>query len=169
MAKLYPPYIEGTIPAFYKTTDLDGTVRAELTVPFSMNKAVSKWEVKGFSLKLKNVFGDDSPIITTTTASNDNSRYYLDADYRVVFSLNEEMLSRLIVGQFYKVQIAYQYIEANIIQTGYYSTVGIVKYTTQPTMEISGLTTDTINMHRYSYVGKYSQVAYEYKQVDIDR
>ena len=36
--KLYPPNIEGTIPAFY------GTV---LTVPFSMNKAVSKRDVYG--------------------------------------------------------------------------------------------------------------------------
>jgi hypothetical protein len=98
MAKLYPPYIEGTIPAFYKTTDLDGTVRAELTVPFSMNKAVSKWEVKGFSLKLKNVFGDDSYLINTTTASDSNSRYYLDADYRVVFSLNENTLNKLTPG-----------------------------------------------------------------------
>jgi hypothetical protein len=88
MAKLYPPYIEGTIPAFYKTVDSDGTVRAELTVPFSMNKAVSKWEVKGFSLKLKNVFGDDSYLISTSTAADNNSRYNLDSDYKVVFSLN---------------------------------------------------------------------------------
>lgn len=162
MAKLYPPYIEGTIPAFYKTTDLDGTVRAELTVPFSMNKAVSKWEVKGFSLKLKNVFGDDSYLINTTTASDSNSRYYLDADYRVVFSLNENTLNKLTPGQFYKVQIAY--ISNDTI--GYYSTVGIVKYTTQPDLEIAGLSTNIINMHRYSYVGKYSQAAYDYIEVE---
>lgn len=46
MAKLFPPNIEGTIPAFY------GTV---LTVPFSMNKAVSKYEVKDFIIKIKTV------------------------------------------------------------------------------------------------------------------
>ena len=165
MAKLYPPYIEGTIPAFYKTTDLDGTVRAELTVPFSMNKAVSKWEVQGFSLKLKNVFGDDSYLISTTTSENNNSRYNLDSDYKVVFSLNEDMLLKLTVGQFYKVQIAYISNDA----IGYYSTVGIVKYTTEPEMEIAGLTTEVINMHRYSYVGKYAQVAYDYTPVSILR
>ena len=165
MAKLYPPYIEGTIPAFYKTTDLDGTVRAELTVPFSMNKAVSKWEVQGFSLKLKNVFGDDSYLISTTTAADSNSRYNLDSDYKVVFSLNEYMLSKLTVGQFYKVQIAY--ISNDSI--GYYSTVGVVKYTTEPSMEIAGLSTEVINMHRYSYVGKYAQVSYDYAQVNILR
>jgi hypothetical protein len=38
MDKFYPPNIEGTIPAFY------GTV---LTVPFSMNKTVSKSNVYG--------------------------------------------------------------------------------------------------------------------------
>jgi hypothetical protein len=39
--KLYPPNIEGTIPAFY------GKGTATLTVPFSMNRTVSKSEVWG--------------------------------------------------------------------------------------------------------------------------
>lgn len=161
MAKLYPPYIEGTIPAFYKTVDLDGTVRAQLTVPFSMNKAVSKWEVAGFSLKLKNVFGDDSYLISKTADYNP----YLDINRRVVFNLNAEELQGLTVGQFYKVQIAYRGHDGII---GYYSTVGIVKYTTRPTMEMPGLSTEVINMHRYSYIGKYSQVAYAYNKVEIN-
>jgi hypothetical protein len=50
MGKLYPPYLEGTIPAFCDTKE--GTV---LTVPFSMNRAVSKREVAGFYLKLKTI------------------------------------------------------------------------------------------------------------------
>jgi hypothetical protein len=41
---LYPPYIEGTIPAFY-TDSTNGTTK--LIVPFSMNKAVSKDSVYG--------------------------------------------------------------------------------------------------------------------------
>ena len=44
MAKLYPPHIEGTIPAFYGTT---------LVVPFSMNQAVGASEVKNIVLKIK--------------------------------------------------------------------------------------------------------------------
>ena len=44
--KLYPPNIEGTIPAFYGTT---------LVVPFSMNKAVSKIEVEGMAIKIKTI------------------------------------------------------------------------------------------------------------------
>ena len=54
MAKLYPPNINGTIPAFCND---NGTVL--ITVPFSMNKAVSKSEVGGFALKIKTVSGPD--------------------------------------------------------------------------------------------------------------
>jgi hypothetical protein len=46
MAKLYPPYIEGSIPAFYGTA---------LTVPFSMNRSVGRQEVSGITLKVKTV------------------------------------------------------------------------------------------------------------------
>lgn len=46
MAKLYPPVIEGTIPAF------NGT---DLTVPFSMNRSVSIAQIGGFALKIKTI------------------------------------------------------------------------------------------------------------------
>lgn len=51
MSKLYPPVIEGTIPAFNK--DTDGTIT--LMVPFSMNRSVSKADIKGFSVKVKTI------------------------------------------------------------------------------------------------------------------
>mgnify|MGYP003318917547 CR=1 FL=1 len=38
MAKLFPPLIDGTIPAFYSNDE--GAVK--ITVPFSMNRAVNK-------------------------------------------------------------------------------------------------------------------------------
>ena len=47
MSKLYPPYIEGTIPAFCENKQ--GTVI--MTVPFSMNRAVNKKQVSGVCLK----------------------------------------------------------------------------------------------------------------------
>ena len=53
IGKLYPPYIEGTLPAFCDAKE--GTV---LTVPFSMNRAVNKKEVAGFVLKMKNIQSD---------------------------------------------------------------------------------------------------------------
>jgi len=48
--KLYPPIIGSTIPAFYEE---NGTVK--ITVPFSMNRAVSAGSVAGFKLKIKTV------------------------------------------------------------------------------------------------------------------
>ena len=44
--KLYPPMIEGTLPAFY------GDV---MLIPFMMNKGVSENEITGFNLKVKTV------------------------------------------------------------------------------------------------------------------
>ena len=46
MAKLYPPHIEGTIPAFTGAT---------IVVPFSMNQAVGETEIKALTLKIKKV------------------------------------------------------------------------------------------------------------------
>ena len=36
MSKLFPPILEGTIPAFYSENGI-----VKITIPFSMNKAVS--------------------------------------------------------------------------------------------------------------------------------
>jgi hypothetical protein len=50
VSKLYPPIIGTFIPAFIleKGTDI-----IQISVPFSMNKAVSASDIKGFSLKIK--------------------------------------------------------------------------------------------------------------------
>mgnify|MGYP003504882314 CR=1 FL=1 len=56
MAKLYPPIIEGTLPAFYSTLNGNGTTGiTKLVVPFSMNKSVPFKNVKGIYLKIKNI------------------------------------------------------------------------------------------------------------------
>ncbi|MDD7754108.1 MAG: hypothetical protein PUJ51_06325 [Clostridiales bacterium] len=49
LKKLYPPEIEGVIPAFCGTA---------LVVPFSMNKTVSKSEISGMIIKIKTVFSN---------------------------------------------------------------------------------------------------------------
>jgi hypothetical protein len=61
--KLYPPIIEGILPAFYGT---------ELSVPFSMNKAVGKNEYDGFSLKIKNIRGNEYSQYYTSNTIIDN-------------------------------------------------------------------------------------------------
>lgn len=59
MAKLYPPYIEGVLPAFglkynKDKEDWDGVI----VIPFSLNKAVSQKDVLGMKIKIKSVQND---------------------------------------------------------------------------------------------------------------
>lgn len=51
MAWLYPPNLEGTLPAFY--SDEKGIVY--ITIPFSMNRTVGQGSVGGFRLRIKTV------------------------------------------------------------------------------------------------------------------
>lgn len=114
--KLYPPIIEGTIPAFCNQT---------IVVPFTMNKSVSEKEVKGFKLKIKTVQSGYQPFLTETIQMVNWNTDTSEVSFLLPGTLN--------IGQFYKIQIAYV-DTANII--GYYSTVGIVKYTSDPTISI---------------------------------
>lgn len=119
--KLYPPVINGTIPAFYDSS---------ITVPFEENKTVSEYD--GFALKIKTVQSNrliGTYFSTTNTFTNINTSL-----------LNE--------GQYYKVQLAY-YIGNEV--PGFYSTVGVTKYTTKPTVEILK------NTDGVSYFGIYNQ------------
>lgn len=143
MAKLYPPSINGTIPAFCK----DGTVL--ITVPFSMNKAVSKSEITGFALKIKTVSGIVKGVVKTSQSNN--SSYDVEENNKAIFDVSHLDFS---VGQYYKMQLAY--IGTNGV-VGYYSTVGVAKYTTMPSITIDGLNFGRINSHNYFYTGVYSQ------------
>lgn len=136
--KLYPPLIEGSISAFY------GTV---LTVPFTMNRAVSKNAIDGIAIKIKTI--QSGLYILDTKASLDNITF--DTICTANFKLDNENL--LKEGQYYKIQIAY--INTDGI-TGYFSSVATVKYTSQPTVSIANLNVNAQNTHQYEYVGNYS-------------
>ena len=142
MAKLYPPYINGTIPAFYCGK---GTTKTSIVVPFTMNRAVAAGEVAGFALKIKTINGDVKDVLYSY-----NANIVTTSNASVTFSTS----STFLVGQYYKVQLAY-IDSAGVI--GYYSTVGIIKCTTKPVVEIEGLTFGQANTHNYSYTGVYSQ------------
>ena len=149
LKKLYPPNIEGTIPAFYGTT---------LVVPFSMNKAVAKKDVHGMIIKIKTV-QSGAYILTKEVDETDIS---FDPYCQAVFNISDEIAgNKLKIGQYYKIQIAY--VNKGDEETdigkmiGYYSTVAVVKYTTQPNVSIDKLESGQINMHQYQYVGKYYQ------------
>jgi|GEM_PF-2152846 len=139
--KLYPPVIEGALPAFYGTETL--------SVPFSMNRAVGVSEVAGFALKIKTVGG----VYVTTLKTVDTSDFDLLDSTIVSFDISG-LDKPFTVGQYYKVQLAY--IDKDN-QVGFYSTVGVIKYTTKPTVTLQNFKFGQINQHNYSYVGLYSQ------------
>ena len=137
MAKLYPPIIPGTLPAFYTTKDEENRTVTKITVPFSMNKAVNTNEISGFSLKIKTAYSNTFIGTFEYPKVIDGQRTSIDSK---IFSLNqivfeEQDIASLNIkpGQFLKAQLAY--IDSdNII--GYYSTVGIIKYTDKPELKI---------------------------------
>ena len=148
MARLAPPIVEGTIPAFWGTA---------ITVPFAMNRSVSTEQVAQMVLKIKTIA---SSTYLGTVKGKINWK-----TMTVKFELSEqaEIVKNLHPGQFYKIQMAFQdwaigannkKIEGEI---GYYSAVSVVKYTSQPTVVIDGLKTNLINNHTLTYIGHYSQ------------
>lgn len=145
MSKLYPPNLEGTLPACYGTT---------LVVPFSMNRAVSNNEVKGIMVKVKTV-QSNSLIFTKEASTYDLNTSYCEASFEISYrDSNARDTLILNEGQYYKIQIAYIGENGTV---GYYSTAGVFKYTTEPVVTIDGLTKTrgNINIHRYNYIGKY--------------
>lgn len=138
MAKLYPPYLEGTIPAFYGNS---------ITVPFAMNRAVGKNEIRGFSLLIKS-------IQTGNQLGKELKAFKYDLENgTATFNLKDlRNPINCLVGQSYKFQLAYI---GNGGSIGYYSTVAIAKYTEPPTIEIKNLVKHSLNKHIYNYVGEY--------------
>lgn len=114
--KLYPPIIEGTIPAFCNQI---------IVVPFTMNKSVSEREVKSFKLKIKTVQSGYQPFLTETIQMINWNIDTNEVSFLLPGTLN--------IGQFYKIQMAYV-DTADVI--GHYSTVGVVKYTSDPAISI---------------------------------
>lgn len=156
--KLYPPYIDGKIPAFCKSSDGEATLR----VPFRQNRAVSPIQYKGMALKLKTVsnndhkwtikcFGESAIQVDPFTGT-----YYAD----FYLSTNKEgsedtYINDLTIGVYYKVQLAY--IDQDDV-IGYFSDVGVVKYTSTPEIKILQLM-DQSSVHsaQYNYTGVYAQ------------
>ena len=146
MSKLYPPIIEGIIPAFYANND--GT--ANLVVPFSMNPTVSWNEIGNIRLQLKTVQNLNIRLVDTG--------YYTDYSQKdkIIFSFTEQAVKEnLNIGQHYKIQIAYQNINGDI---GYYSSVGVTKFTTKPIVYIEKLNEGIKNYHQYTYIGVYQNI-----------
>lgn len=146
---LASPIIEGTLPAFYYS---DEKGCAELAIPFSMSRAVSESEVHGFKLKIKDIQNYEYLLTLNESEIQFNNGI-------VKFRIDKPTLdSKFLIGQFYKAQLAYTKLDSQGREVvGYYSTVGIIKYTTKPIVEILDLKRTTNNAHIYTYTGSYSQ------------
>lgn len=138
MAKLYPPSIEGKLPAFAGDT---------LKIPITMNRAVNINQVSSMRAMVKTVQTSQlkATMIGSLSYEATTGRYY------ALFSCSENKFTPNL-GQYYKIQVAYV---DKIQEIGYYSSVGTIKYTSIPNLEIPGLSTNFYG--KYDYVGVYSQ------------
>lgn len=123
-----------------------------------MNKTVSQSEVKGFNLVIRTVAtGKLLDTLRVETSSTSLPPWnYTTGKVTFTYSGDEHsyLRSQLFIGQYYKLQLAYIGADGVI---GYYSSVGIIKYTTEPDVGIDGLDFSVVNMNKTEYVGIYSQ------------
>ena len=120
MARLAPPIIEGKLPAFCRSKEGD----FYLEIPYSMNPAVGRSNVGGFSLIIKSTLGE---MIGGPYDS------YKPDDFKVIFKLPSQIFQE---GIFYKFQLAYKNKNNEV---GYYSTIGLTKCIEEPRVSISEL------------------------------
>lgn len=153
MAKLYPPYIEGTLPAFW----VDNEGNGEMVIPFAFNKAVSKEEIKSLSIKIKSVQND--VLLGSTTLDKNGGSWSTDGEVRFEvkeFSLQNGTNLGISIrrGMFYKIQLAFVDKSGTI---GYYSTVGVIKCTSKPTVNIVGFDKNKVNNNSTEFIGSFTQ------------
>lgn len=162
--KLYPPVIGSRIPAFYQDDD-DNLV---VTVPFVNNRSVSFENIIDIKLRIKTVQTDWVNVEYSFNGTEEQLKEAWDSGI-IVYKIGKEewqkesQVWRFNVGQFYKIQLAYVDTDK---QLGYYSSVGITKFSFYPEMSIEGLETQVATAHKYNYVGTYSQ-KYQGKVMDI--
>lgn len=138
--KLYPPHIEGKLPACAGNA---------LSIPFTMNKSVSENQVGGIVALIKTISTGRVIAILTQGALVKSSKGYIAS-----FDNEKEnnQIYNLTCGQYYKIQIAYRDKDGII---GYYSPVGVFKRTTMPKVSVPSLENNYFN--GYWFTGLYSQ------------
>ena len=145
--RLYPPIINGTLPAFTGTT---------IVVPFALNRAVSQNDIGGFLIKLKTVQGEvllANNLDMSSSQDLNNALIYMKAN----FDLPNEVQNRIQVGQYLKLQMAFR---DKMGVVGYFSTVGIIKYTAEPEVYIENAldtSNEEIPVFKQFYTGVYRQ------------
>lgn len=174
---LRPPVLPGTMPAF---------TAGQINIPFSMNRSVASAEVQGFALKIRTAQGKliDTLILDLSNKNEDKLKYINNGivpfsidtfginleTYEGIDTLEGEPQkfmnlfhpdneNKLLISVFYKFQLAYCSIGSDgKLIPGYYSTITVGKYTSDPKLTISGLESyPNKNDSQYTYTGVYSQ------------
>ena len=143
MATLYPPYIEGKLPAQVGDT---------LRIPYQLNRAVGEIDLQGAKIRAK-----IKTVSTNSLVSDQVTGDFLANSSNGVYSTELDLkgpVVNLTIGQFYKIQLCF---EKEGYSGQYFSTVGVFKYTTQPNVFIDDLDPVAINGVNGSFVGKYQQ------------
>lgn len=132
---------------------------ADIIIPYQNNKSVSLEDITGFALKLKKIQTNTEICVLRTSKDNQT-----DIEHQINFIIPSENLNKIHPQEFLKAQLAYLYSEDNDDnigndEVGYYSTVGIIKYTGKPTIEIQNLSTDDNKNNMFlldKYIGEYT-------------
>lgn len=152
--KLNPPITNTQSPAQCDKT--------KITIPFRMNKSVSRADFDQMSLMVKTTSSSIVLFSCTTT----NLPVLKNGYYEISFPINTSYQNKLIEGQYYKAQIAYVSKTGGI--TGFYSNATVFKFTKEPTVTIKNLDAEQNNIHFYEYNGVYenedqSEKVYSYE------
>lgn len=159
--RLYPPQLEGSLPAFYKKyNDENELTGAIINIPFGVNRAISISSIGGLVIKIRTTS-------TNTYLVSDYKAIQYDAESNIAsfeFKYDEKsdknLASLFNEGQYYRVQLAFV-DKSNEI--GYYSTVGVIKCVAPPLedgVRISGYSKDSINQLKTEIIGQYFQNTY---------
>lgn len=163
--KLYPPYVEPSIPAQLVPDKSTSETTTILTVPFQLNKAVSWVDLKeknNISLILKTV--STGKILLDGFLGNVITYNAATGTPAAQFEIPKTSGFTPVAGQYYKIQIAFIDTEGIV---GYFSDVTIAKFTSVPTVQIADLSSG-INSAQYSYTGTFktddiSEKVYSYE------
>lgn len=133
MSKLNPPILEGIIPSFFQVeVENEPIVTTPITIPFIMNRSVSLEDVEGIMVKFKTIGGVDLGIYEVKDGVNND---VITEDEIRIYNIPVPISSLFNIGQYYKIQLAYVQNETHDI--GYYSSVGVAKYTAQPLVGVT--------------------------------
>lgn len=153
VSKLFPPQLEGKLAAVCGNS---------IKINYGQNRAVGISEYSNMNILIKTVSTNKIIYEGCVSECVSNSNY-------IILNLQENNIN-LIIGQYYKIQLAFIDQQNNV---GYYSSVGVIKYTSEPKVLIENLNFENINNFNNIYQGHYitediAEKVYKYSFVIYD-